>query len=178
MTSTITITRTLFLSAVSLIVLETKLPNAIASIQDLIEAEQGVRKVEPGMGNDREKRAARFMIGGAAIILGNRARRMILSGAEQVHSSDSNRRFFVKHGSYADAVRDFYSVRPTDITEWKAMDLKNVWGVVKSGEIGDKRIMVKSRGWDGKPVLEIFDYNVQGGWTDADVLVDTIRYIN
>ena len=52
---------------------------------------------------------------------------MILSGAEQVHSSDSNRRFFVKHGSYADAVRDFYSVRPTDITEWKAMDLKNVW---------------------------------------------------
>ena len=49
---------------------------------------------------------------------------------------------------------------------------------MKSGEIGDKRIMVKSRGWDGKPVLEIFDYNVQGGWTDADVLVDTIRYIN
>ena len=48
MTSTITITRTLFLSAVSLIILETKLPNAIASIQDLIEAEQGVRKVEPG----------------------------------------------------------------------------------------------------------------------------------
>lgn len=68
-----------------------------------------------------------FLSGGAAVIQGNRARRVILSGAKQVHSGNNNRRLFVKRGSYADALRDFYAARPTDIKQWKEMDLQNVW---------------------------------------------------
>lgn len=177
MTSAITVTMTLFLYTVSFIVLETKLPKVGASPQDLVKVDDGVRKMQQGIGNTREKRAARLMIGGAAVIQGNRARRVILSGAKQVHSGNNNRRLFVKRGSYADALRDFYAARPTDIKQWKEMDLQNVWGVVKSGHIGDKTITVKSRGWDGKPVLEIIDYNVQGSWNDGHILVDSVEYM-
>ena len=65
--------------------------------------------------------------GGASVILGNRARRVLLSGAKQVQSGSNNRRHFVKRGSYADALRDFYGAKPTDIKEWKEMNVKNVW---------------------------------------------------
>ena len=49
---------------------------------------------------------------------------------------------------------------------------------MKSGKIGDKTVTVKSRGWDGRPVLEIIDYNAQGSWNDVDILVDTVEYFN
>ena len=65
---------------------------------------------------------------GAAILLGFKARVLLLRGTKRIRRTgiitDSGIiREYVKHGSYSDAIRDFNSVHPANIQEFKFPDM-------------------------------------------------------
>lgn len=58
---------------------------------------------------------------------------------------------FQKFGGYREAVRDFNILKPEGVNRFTLP--RGVMG--KSGEVGDRSVLVRSSGLDGKPVLEI-----------------------
>lgn len=117
--------------------------------------------------NIRRRRSAKLIA--FAILRGLRATNSLLSGTKQVTSTNKYYTEFQKSGNYAKAQADFNSVRPINIKETSLPSgSKSKWGMV-----GDRMVIFRSSGENGKPTVEI----VQGIGT-SETFIDKITYVN
>lgn len=95
----------------------------------------------------RKKRVAPLIAG--MIKLGRQATKALLSGAKFLKKEDGVLSYS-KYGDYDQAVRDFYSLRPTDVQKSSINDKPSITGVV-----GDRVIAVANRPSVGIPFIGI-----------------------
>ena len=83
---------------------------------------------------------------------GKNAVKTILQGAREI-SASTNTKYFQKRGTFANAVREFKSLKPEDIMRREDNSLTDTF--VIDGIVGDRLIEVKTRGYRGLPTVEI-----------------------
>ena len=90
-------------------------------------------------------------------IQGLRATRKILAGARRTPSADGRFKRFEKFGNINTAVKEFYSLKPRQVTR---VELNKGDNVI-SGLVGDRQIRMYNNGDNGYPVIEIIDNNAK-----------------
>lgn len=113
----------------------------------------------------RKKRTIYNLVKSAgAVFMGLRATRTILSG-----TTPTGPHTYIKHGGLMRAVKDFGDVKPQSGMEYKLPG----GGVGRWGEVGDRIIVIETRGDSGKPTIEIIQ-NLER----TDETTDIITYID
>lgn len=126
-------------------------------MEDLINRYNGGK-----IAGEREKRSALVRL----FRKGVRATKFLLKDTVVTPNIKFNIRESQKQGTLKTALKDFYSVNPAFVEK-----LKFPGGVTgRSGRIGDRKIILKNRGKDGKPTIEIMQTH------KSDPLIDRITY--
>lgn len=103
---------------------------------------------------------------------GLKAWKLLLQGTNQVPSGTHNVREFEKIGTLKTALKDFKDADPDYVQK-----LEFPSGVTgRAGYIGDRTIILKARGSNGKPNIEILKTHRTGN--EMDPLIDRITYTN
>lgn len=120
--------------------------------------------------NKREKKAASMTARGLMAL------RKLLSGSKKVPLNSKVYRRFEKPGDFETAMKEFYSVKPRNVKEHK--DNKNFMiqfqaGRVITGNVGNRRLILRTNGPDGQPSLEVIETKFEPG-----PYIDQIIYKN
>lgn len=103
---------------------------------------------------------------------GLKAWKLLLKGTNQVPSGKHNVREFEKIGTLKTALKDFKDADPDYVQK-----LEFPSGITgRAGYIGDRTIILKARGSNGKPNIEILKTHRTGN--EIDPLIDRITYTN
>lgn len=99
-----------------------------------------------------ERRIDRGVVIGPAVLKGKQAAVSLLKNARPVPSGRLFSRQFEKSGSYQQALRDFESVRPSNVEEY------TLPGSIKGmrGEAGDLTILLENTGENGNAMMKLF----------------------
>ena len=101
-------------------------------------------------------------------VKGIAAIRKLLEGSTQIAPTRMRQSWFEKTGDFRAALEDFFSVRPQNVKTFSGQVTDGKGHVAKGrktldGEVGDRRIILRSDGIEANPVLEVIDGNSSGG---------------
>lgn len=123
----------------------------------------------------REKRVATII--DATVLVGMRAVRLILRQATRVPSASPTRQF-VKSGGYEKAIDDFMAANPIHIRSFELPE----GTYVSAGKAGDRELVLKHRGGDSKPTIEVIQWKRSSNYPYKDQITrkitDEITYVD
>lgn len=107
-------------------------------------------------------------------VRGLNALNKLLSGSSPMRATSDVYRRYEKPGDFETALREFYSVKPRNVRERKNnFHVQHQAGRVITGNVGNRRLVLRSNGVDGRPSLEVIETKFEPG-----PYVDQIVYKN
>lgn len=105
---------------------------------------------------------------------GKRAVQKLLQGAEETPSYTYQFKSFQKSGGWEMALDDFQGIQLTNVAVYGGKYFDGINWDVMVGRAGDRNILLKKRGWSGKPSIEVMKLTSP----DPHHLSDIITYID
>lgn len=159
-------------------------PNKVTDIdckarrkEDFLENQLFQNKISDSSRYDvrRKRTASHVMLITSAILRGIEAVKALLKGAKPI-TTEGKVKQYAKHGNYDQAVNDFYAVRPHDVSRFRLFQGIQYGGVGMRGRVGDRTLIIKSKGTTGKPTMEIMKTDISTGYVKirkTDILIYT-----